>query len=44
MKENRARLGAPCFLKLAPDATAANQSHPVNDIAMDMQFGRRTSR
>jgi hypothetical protein len=44
MKENGARFGAPCFLKLVLDATAANQSHPVNEIAMDIQFGRRISR
>jgi hypothetical protein len=44
MKENRARFGAPCFHKVVLDATAANQCHPVNDIAMDIQFGRRISR
>jgi hypothetical protein len=44
MKENRARFGAPCFVKPVLDATAANQSHPVNDISTDMHFGRRISR
>jgi hypothetical protein len=44
MKENRARFGAPRFLELVVDATAANQSHPANDIAMDIQFGTRISR
>jgi hypothetical protein len=44
MKENRARFGAPCFLELVLDGTAANQSHPVNDVTMDIQFGRRISR
>jgi len=44
MKENGARFGAPCFLKLVLDATAANQSHPVNDFSMDIHFDRRISR
>jgi len=39
MKENRARFGAPFFLKLVLDATAANQSHPANDYSMDVHFG-----
>jgi hypothetical protein len=38
MKQNRARFGAPCFLKLVLDATAANQSHLVDDISMDLHF------
>jgi hypothetical protein len=44
MKENRARFGAPSFLKLVLDATAASQSHPINDFSMDIHFGKRISR
>jgi hypothetical protein len=44
MKENRARFGAPFFLKLVLDATAANRSHPVNDFSMDIRFGTGISR
>jgi hypothetical protein len=44
MKENRVRFGAPSFLTLVLDATAANLSHPVNDFSMDIHFGKRISR
>jgi hypothetical protein len=45
MKERRARFGAPSFfLKFVLDATAANQSRPVNDFSMDIHFSGRISR
>jgi hypothetical protein len=44
MKENRARFGAPSFLKLVLDARAANQFHPVSDFSMGILFGRRIGR
>ena len=45
MKDNRARFGAPSFfLKLVLDATATNQSCPVNDFSMNIYFGGRISR